>query len=526
MKAGNPRLVIPILAAVAFAAILGLFGYRRAQQPTPERTADAARSEVVSAMPGANPPLPPTNAEAGPSAAAGVAPVPPAGARPALGRPDAISPSFDIVRVEPTGESVIAGRAAPGATIDLMRNGESFARAIADPSGLFAIVPPPLPAGSHEIVLQAIAPDGARAQSGQSVTVVIAEGGASRPLVAVTAPDQPTVVLSRPDEPASDGRAAVASASKVGSPINAPGAAVGAAGAPAGTAPAAAARAAVSPQAAPDQAAPGTRRNEPAAKPPQGASAALSPAPLPQPAKRAEVFIAAVEAEGSGRLFVSGLAAPGATLRLYLNDAFVAPGGTDGDGRLSFSIEKGVQPGDYRVRLDDVDPVSGTVKSRAEVRFNVPVQTAAATPPVGAVSPPAGAVSPPAGAVSPPASVVSPPVRSDARPAVGDAPLPQAAQAPQPTLPPATPRPAVASIQDAPTAASRQTDPGQVLVPEINTAIVARGDNLWRISKRIYGQGTRYTVIFGANQPQIRDAKMIFPGQVFVLPPGADSAVR
>lgn len=70
------------------------------------------------------------------------------------------------------------------------------------------------------------------------------------------------------------------------------------------------------------------------------------------------------------------------------------------------------------------------------------------------------------------------------------------------------------------------TDPGQVIVPEINTAIVARGDNLWRISKRIYGRGLRYTVIFDANTPQIRDPDLIYPGQVFVLPPGAQSDRR
>ena len=48
---------------------------------------------------------------------------------------------------------------------------------------------------------------------------------------------------------------------------------------------------------------------------------------------------------------------------------------------------------------------------------------------------------------------------------------------------------------------------------------VARGDNLWRISRRIYGQGTRYTVIYDANQGQIRNPDRIYPGQLFVLPP-------
>src|SRR5688500_14661537 len=36
-------------------------------------------------------------------------------------------PSFDVVRVEPGGESVIAGRGAPGATIEMLRNGKSHA---------------------------------------------------------------------------------------------------------------------------------------------------------------------------------------------------------------------------------------------------------------------------------------------------------------------------------------------------------------------------------------------------------------
>jgi nucleoid-associated protein YgaU len=58
-----------------------------------------------------------------------------------------------------------------------------------------------------------------------------------------------------------------------------------------------------------------------------------------------------------------------------------------------------------------------------------------------------------------------------------------------------------------------------VLIPEINTASVSRGDNLWRISRRVYGRGVRYTVIYSANQDQIRSPRLIYPGQVFVLPP-------
>jgi nucleoid-associated protein YgaU len=57
-----------------------------------------------------------------------------------------------------------------------------------------------------------------------------------------------------------------------------------------------------------------------------------------------------------------------------------------------------------------------------------------------------------------------------------------------------------------------------VVIPQVNTAIVARGDNLWRISKRVYGRGVRYTVIYTANQEQIRNPQRIYPGQIFVLP--------
>src|SRR4051795_9184486 len=89
--------------------------------------------------------------------------------------PAPIAPSFDIVRVEPNGDSVIAGRAAPGAAVELLRDGETHFRALADESGRFAVVPSPLPPGSHTIVLQSVAPDGTRARSRGSVTVAIAD---------------------------------------------------------------------------------------------------------------------------------------------------------------------------------------------------------------------------------------------------------------------------------------------------------------------------------------------------------------
>ncbi|WP_421999051.1 LysM peptidoglycan-binding domain-containing protein [Reyranella sp.] len=48
--------------------------------------------------------------------------------------------------------------------------------------------------------------------------------------------------------------------------------------------------------------------------------------------------------------------------------------------------------------------------------------------------------------------------------------------------------------------------------------VVVRGDNLWNIAHAHYGAGYHHTVIFGANQDQIRDPDLIYPGQVFSLP--------
>jgi nucleoid-associated protein YgaU len=60
--------------------------------------------------------------------------------------------------------------------------------------------------------------------------------------------------------------------------------------------------------------------------------------------------------------------------------------------------------------------------------------------------------------------------------------------------------------------AGRISDPAKV--------VIKRGDNLWRISRSLYGRGIRYSTIYKANQDQIRDPDLIYPGQVFVMPTG------
>lgn len=48
--------------------------------------------------------------------------------------------------------------------------------------------------------------------------------------------------------------------------------------------------------------------------------------------------------------------------------------------------------------------------------------------------------------------------------------------------------------------------------------IVQPGNSLWRIARRTYGQGTRYTLLYEANRDHIRDPDLIYPGQVFMVP--------
>ena len=101
----------------------------------------------------------------------------PAGQQSAVAADQSV-PSFDVARIE-GADAVIAGRAVPGAIVDLLRDGERLDRAVADESGQFAMVPPHLPAGSYELTLSARLPDGTVASSKQGVKVTVSDTGVS-----------------------------------------------------------------------------------------------------------------------------------------------------------------------------------------------------------------------------------------------------------------------------------------------------------------------------------------------------------
>jgi nucleoid-associated protein YgaU len=91
-------------------------------------------------------------------------------------------PRFDVGRIEGNGEAaVIAGQAAPGAKVELLRDGQPLDSVVADASGQFVMTPPKLPAGSYELTLRAKAPDGTVTQSARTMPVTVAEAAPPAP---------------------------------------------------------------------------------------------------------------------------------------------------------------------------------------------------------------------------------------------------------------------------------------------------------------------------------------------------------
>jgi nucleoid-associated protein YgaU len=253
------------------------------------------------------------------------------------------------------------------------------------------------------------------------------------------------------------------------------------------------------------------------------------------------IAISGVAADEAGRLVATGAAPPGAFLRLYLNGSLLASVTAGVDGLWSLTVEHGMKGGSYAIRADEVDRRNDSVIARAEVPFNYPAHIAELVAPI---KPPAGG-SAPATADEPgapvalsepqkPAPQASPTVAStDA--AVAPAPA-AASQAQTPAAPPQPANPAVASPQaavaPAPVAPSAPVPPAHptaqanaapagaahAVVRLVSTTRVVPGDSLWAISAHLYGDGLRYTQIYAANAGQIRNPRLIYPGQIFVVP--------
>ena len=322
----------------------------------------------------------------------------------------ATPPSFDIVRVAKDRTAVIAGRAPPGSTIQLMLNGQVLAEAQVSNRGEWvAVIDKPLPVGHAELDLHAIMPDG-RMLASEAVVALIVPG------------PMPPVQLA-------ETTTKVAPASTTAAPANL------AKSQPVTTVP------------AKTQPVESLLKEKPAVERPAPATVAIllpksgdAPAILlqkPEPKggpSANKLSVDTVEYDDKGNVVVTGSAPKGAQVRTYVDNKPVGVSQANKDKGWQLKPREEVAPGVHTLRVDQVDK-AGKVVSRLEMPFV---------------------------------------------------------------------RVAKAEILATTTARYR--------------VIVQPGNSLWRIARRVYGQGIRYTVIYQANNDQIRDPHMIFPGQVFNLP--------
>jgi nucleoid-associated protein YgaU len=116
-------------------------------------------------------------------------------------------PSFDIVKVDPSGHVVIAGRAVPGSTVAVLDGDKKIGEVTADERGEWVLVPSGAMApGERQLTLEATNPaTGATTKSADTVALAVATpatGGAGSGTVAVLLPgnaNEPAQALQTPN---------------------------------------------------------------------------------------------------------------------------------------------------------------------------------------------------------------------------------------------------------------------------------------------------------------------------------------
>ncbi|MBB4265422.1 LysM peptidoglycan-binding domain-containing protein [Roseospira visakhapatnamensis] len=329
-------------------------------------TLDGAAGDTVSEAPSATRPVP-----GAPRVMASEAPA---------DDPDA--PRFDVVRVAPDGQAVMAGRAAPGATVSILDDGRELGQADADSRGQWVFVPDaPLPPGERRLTLvsrggrlQGILDDpdlDARA-TGRAAASARADAGTPVPIVralpldglAVTpATSTPRPALGSPPDTAGPGATSAPLASAA--PIRAE--ADGGPHADHGTGNATERR---SPTVVilsvprPDGDAPVLAFE--ASRGGGGASRLLQGPVVP--AAEGRLGIGMVDYTASGGLTLSGTARPGTTVQLYLDNQPLARVETDSGGQWTAAPGGGgIAARLYTLRADEI--ADGTVTRRVELPF-------------------------------------------------------------------------------------------------------------------------------------------------------------
>lgn len=259
-----------------------------------------------------------------------------------------VTPAFDLLRVEPDGSTVIAGRGQPNTKLEI-RNGETVvATADIGPSGDFAAVfDRPLAAGDYQLTLNTRDDKGASKTSQEVATVSVPKDAGGELLAMVSKPGEASRLITVPQAAGKAVDTATALAGQVAEIAVTTGDAVAEAGGKAADAVLA--------------------ETEKAA----GEAVAAAENAVADVAARAQARVSAVELEGR-RMFVAGTAKPDALVRIYADDMLVGEARADGEGRYVVDGAIDLPVGRHTVRADVMSADGGKVDFRASVPFDRP----------------------------------------------------------------------------------------------------------------------------------------------------------
>jgi len=456
--------------------------------------------------------------------------------------------TFDAVGVEPTGETVVAGRSDAGAIVALTANGEVVGKAIANEKGEWTIIlDNPLKPGDYDVGLQVTDDAGTTThESSQRLTVSVPEDGKSQPLVVLNKPEGPSDVLQKPDavqtagqeEPAGEtvvasaaeeepaGETVVASAAEE-EPVETvvetkPEPETTAPGTPSATEPDTAATEPEAPAATggaeaekpamaetPEPAAP-AQETEVASAEPETPAVAEAPADTAVGAPAADAPAPAAEGPAAAQTETAPAAevAAVATGHGATEQTEAAPAAQ----AVSAPAADPVTESAFKATVEAVESqgsklyVAGTGEPDYKVRVYVAGEFVGETR-VG----PNGRWLVEGSRALQPGTVE---VRADL---IGDDKGTVVARAAV-NFEKAAEQIVLTRVIASGETATDAGGAGATVTKPLPNVIIHKGDNLWSISRRLYGKGTRYTTIYQANKGQIRNPDLIYPGQVFLTP--------
>ncbi|MFK7793266.1 MAG: LysM peptidoglycan-binding domain-containing protein [Devosiaceae bacterium] len=394
------------------------------------------------------------------------------------------TPVLDVVRVDPTGEVVIAGNAPEGQRVGLLFNDEIVAQADVDAGGDFVLVPDvALPSGEGTMEVVTLDDAGnSTSQSDTQIAVVLPENATDEGfLVGVLRPGEPVEILENnaPGEDAIEAEIAEHS---------------------------------------PNFAADETTQTSETAEVEVAAveAAAVEAAADVSTSAQATPFVVvdAIELEGQ-EIWIAGGALPGTIVRLYQDNELLGEALTGPEGRFLYEGELRDATGEVSVRADALAAGTADVIARAEVPFDMPGSEDMAAEDMAAEDVTAEDMASDDMMSDDMASddAMSDDIMSEDDMAMTDD-MVADDMASEET---ATEVASDAATSTAPTPVAA-TSNERISVLDTGAVIIRRGDNLWRLSRRVYGLGVRYTSIYDANRDQIGNPALIFPGQVFALP--------